>query len=374
MIQSIEAQNFKGLSGIAFRAGKITLLTGTNSVGKSSLIQSLLLFRLASLRSLDRNPIIALNGPYDLSLGEFVDILRHDVPDETDFRIVLTMLADGREYDLTLTSSIEAARYAEVVFRPHAPEFLNRGGLGTFCYLSAEREGPRNSASIQSVPKEQMEIGARGQHVANILDVCDRDSVLPGLEHPSASGQRLTKQVEAWLAEFVPGVEIRTVTAREHDVASIRFKRGGLSAEWERPSNTGFGVSYCLPIIVAGLVAKVGSILIVDSPEAHLHPSAQSAMGRFLGRLAAEGVQVFAETHSDHILNGIRLAAVDESHPLSRDDVVINHLRLVAGKVTKEEVAIDAHGGLSSRPPEFFDQAESDLAAIISKRFNITKK
>src|SRR4051812_45556906 len=110
MIQSIEAFNFKGLSELKFRVGKITLLTGTNSVGKSSLIQSLLLVRLASLRAKEENSVIALNGPYGLSLGEFADIIRHDISIEGDSRILITVLANGSECDLALTANVEAAR------------------------------------------------------------------------------------------------------------------------------------------------------------------------------------------------------------------------------------------------------------------------
>jgi predicted ATPase len=268
-----------------------------------------------------------------------------------------------------LGSDNDVARYAIYWYGPKAPPDLTDSGLGSFCYLSAEREGPRDTTVVQSVPKERMEIGYRGQFVANILQVCERDSVRDVLEHPTAPNQRLLKQSEAWLSNFVPGVEIRTEVAQELDVIALRFKRGGVESEWERPSHTGFGVSYCLPIVVAGLVAKEGSMLVVDSPEAHLHPSAQSAMGSFLSRLAASGVQVVIETHSDHIINGIRLAAVDDLHPLERGDVVINHLRQLEGKTVKEEVTVDSHGNLSSRPDEFFDQAEKDLAEIIKRRF-----
>jgi predicted ATPase len=153
------------------------------------------------------------------------------------------------------------------------------------------------------------------------------------------------------------------------DLAALRFMRGGVSSEWERPSNTGFGVSYCLPIIVAGLSAKKDSILIVESPEAHMHPSAQSAMGSFLGRLAATGIQVFIETHSDHVLNGIRRAAIDPDHPLLREHVVMNHLSRKEDELIKEEIRITEAGSLSSRPPEFFDQAEIDIGAIVKSRF-----
>jgi predicted ATPase len=219
------------------------------------------------------------------------------------------------------------------------------------------------------VPKELLEIGHKGEYLADVLNRCERDEINQALEHPAAGGHRLLKQAEAWLSTFVPGVEIRVDSALDVDLATIRFKRGGVSSEWERPANTGFGVSYSLPIVVAGLVAKERSVLVVESPEAHLHPSAQSAMGSFLARLAAVGIQIFIETHSDHILNGIRRSVVEDAHPLSRQDVVINHLTLEDGAVKTNEIKINESGNLSLRPRSFFDQAELDVSAIIKSRF-----
>jgi predicted ATPase len=120
--------------------------------------------------------------------------------------------------------------------------------------------------------------------------------------------------------------------------------------------------------VVAGLLAKPASLLIVDSPEAHLHPAAQSAMGGFLGRVAAAGVQVLVETHSDHILNGIRLAVVDNLHPLRRQDVAIHHLTITETGLSAGSITINSRGALSQHPTDFFDQAEKDIAAIILHR------
>jgi predicted ATPase len=271
---------------------------------------------------------------------------------------------------LTLVSEVESQRFAHFRFKGKPPRFFDARGLGSFCYLAAERQGPRDTSVLQSVPKENLEMDFQGRSTANILHGRERDPIRVELEHRTAPKQRLLKQVEAWLSEFVPEVEIRTEFASGLDVVAVRFKRGDLEADWERPSNTGFGVSYSLPIVVAGLVAKPSSVLIVDSPEAHLHPSAQSAMGAFLGYVAASKVQVIVETHSDHILNGIRLAAIDPKHPLKRTNVVINHLRQVERQLSKQEIKIDARGSLSSRPAEFFDQAEIDLAKIVKQRFH----
>jgi predicted ATPase len=249
------------------------------------------------------------------------------------------------------------------------PTALWDDSRGAFTYLSSDRLGPKNNSLVQSAPKDLLKLGHKGEYVGDILNQCERDKILDELQHPNASGQRFAKQVETWLATFVPGVEIRVQRSLGSDLVSLEFRKGNISSEWERPSNIGYGVSYCLPIIVACLMAEEDSIVLIESPEAHLHPSAQSAMGSFLARVAAAGIQLFVETHSDHVLNGIRKAALDEAHPLSREEVVIHHLFIDDGTTHKEEIRITEDGNLSSRPRSFFDQAEHDIAAIVKSRF-----
>ncbi len=215
---------------------------------------------------------------------------------------------------------------------------------------------------------EMTEVNYRGENVASLLLEYERQPVHEKLEHPSAPKLRFLKQVEAWLAEFAPDTELRVAANAELGKAALRFKHGGVRAEWLRPGNIGFGVTYCLPIVVAALLAQTDSLLIVDSPEAHLHPSAQSAMGRFLSLVASTGAQVIVETHSDHILNGVRLASLQDGRAPHREKIVINHLSR-RGRPVVSPIIINANGELSHRPQDFFDQTEKDLAEIVKRRF-----
>ena len=85
----------------------------------------------------------------------------------------------------------------------------------------------------------------------------------------------------------------------------LRTSKG---TSFHRPIHTGFGLTQVLPLLVAALSARLEDLLLVENPEVHLHPSGQAAMGEFLAEVAAAGVQVLAETHSDHVLNGVRRA------------------------------------------------------------------
>lgn len=75
-----------------------------------------------------------------------------------------------------------------------------------------------------------------------------------------------------------------------------------------RSTNVGFGLTYSLPIFVAVLSSRPGSLILLENPEAHLHPKGQSRLGEFLAIAASQGIQIVAETHSDHVLNGVRVA------------------------------------------------------------------
>jgi predicted ATPase len=142
-------------------------------------------------------------------------------------------------------------------------------------------------------------------------------------------------------------------------VSVIRYQEPGLLSEGIRPPNMGFGVSYALPIIVAGILATSGTLLVVENPEAHLHPAGQSRMGRFLGRVAGAGAQVIVETHSDHVVNGIRLATV-EDHTIGTDAIVVYFF----DDENPVTIEVTEKGGLTKWPPGFFDQLEDDLGRL----------
>jgi predicted ATPase len=142
--------------------------------------------------------------------------------------------------------------------------------------------------------------------------------------------------------------------------ARLRFKSPQVLTDWLRPANVGFGISYALPIVVAGLTSAEDGILVVENPESHLHPGGQSAIGRFLARIAGGGTQVVVETHSDHVLNGIRVAAARDK-VIAPNNLIIQYF---SGAPDVASLGIDESGSISEWPPGFFDQAEEDLTAL----------
>jgi predicted ATPase len=226
---------------------------------------------------------------------------------------------------------------------------------------------------IQSVAGHQLSVGKYGESAAFIFASEYRETPInnEAIVLQSSDGREyrtLQFQLPLWMARIFPGFDVESeIYARADQV------RLGLAVQRQstgqplfvRPTNTGFGISFILGVVVAGLVAESNTLLCIENPEAHLHPKAQSIVGEFLGRVAAGGAQVILETHSEHVVNGLRRLVkqtVLESSNLqlfffSKDESV--EPNVVPISVTKD-------AQLSAWPDGFMDQLDSDLNAILS--------
>jgi predicted ATPase len=129
---------------------------------------------------------------------------------------------------------------------------------------------------------------------------------------------------------------------------------------FHRPIHVGFGLTQVLPIIIAALSAIEGSILLIENPEVHLHPGGQALMGQFLADVARAGVQVMVETHSDHVLNGIRRAV--KGRRLEPEQVAIHFFRMRSKELPQVlSPQLDSSGNIDIWPDGFFDQFDKDM-------------
>ena len=161
---------------------------------------------------------------------------------------------------------------------------------------------------------------------------------------------------------FFPGCEfvVEKVPKANSVTLGIRTSR---SMDFHRPVHTGFGLTQVLPIVVAALSAAKDGLLLIENPEVHLHPAGQAHMGEFLTEVAAAGVQVILETHSDHVLNGIRRAV--KRSALSPEGVALHFFQ---PRTDDDESAaqvrspvLDRDGNIDSWPDGFFDQFDKDM-------------
>ncbi len=384
-IRRLTIAGFKRFSEVALDFAPLTVLTGTNGAGKTSVIHALLLAREASLPGAKA---VQLNGPYGLELGTASDVLNiHTALDRSEV-VIQPELTDGTALHFALDASQEDLFYLPIKRRevtaadPGAPAgaldpLRGRcgaltGGSRAFTYLCAERLGPREILRASALPTDELGVGVQGEFCAQLLTVHDlKAKVPPARRHPDRQDESsafLKYQVEAWLSEIVRPVEIDTASFPNTTVTALRFRSPG--GEWVRAPNMGFGVSYALPILLAGLFAPedTDSLLIVENPEAHLHPAGQSKIGAFLARLARSGVQVVLETHSDHVLNGIR-RAIGEQGVLDADHAIAHFFDMESeAEPTITALRFTRAGGMSEWPRRFFDQYQLDVAALTRAR------
>jgi predicted ATPase len=374
MIEKIHLRHFKCFSDLDLPLGKLTLLTGRNATGKSSIIQSLLLLHQGA-DSMTLNEHYPLNGDI-VSLGSFADVL-DGRSGRKEFSIGLS--SNGHRLDYSFASEDKSALVAPLDKLTHRrdgknpreietgpgtafAEFLSGDGassllktLQTLLHVSTERIGPRETYSADPAGDEQL--GPKGEYTAWFLHRNGDREVVERLRRPDTPPQ-LIRQVEAWLAHFFPGAAFEVNRIKDTNLLTLRF-RTSTKDDFHRPSNVGYGLSHLLPVLVGGLGVRPGSLVIVENPEAHLHPSAQAEIGSFLANVAMGGAQVLIETHSDHVLNGIRLAI--KKGKLKPDDARVHYFnpRDSAPQVVSPIIRED--GSLDQWPTGFFDQIEKDL-------------
>jgi hypothetical protein len=180
--------------------------------------------------------------------------------------------------------------------------------------------------------------------------------------HPSDERTTIRGQINAYLSDLFPGAEANTDQLKDVDLFRLDLSLG--SCGWVRPGNIGFGLTYVFPLLVALVIAKQNQIVIVDSPEAHLHPKAQSQLGKIVSRFAAAGVRILVETHSDHFLNGLRIATRDGIIP-PEDAAIYFFEGISTASHGVQELHLDANGEIDFWPKGFFDQAETDFSHLL---------
>ena len=351
-------ENFKCFKRAVFCFPNLTVLVGANGMGKSTIIQSLLLLRSSWENDEDA---VKLNGPYGLALGTNESVLNQEAEDS---RIAFTINEeDGREVaKLFLKGNSEEEK---LELEREYSQYTSFDGIfgDEFYYLSAERTGPRISQKME--PLSFLKTGIYGEYTGQVLGdkylKIDEDRRHPNLETPY-----LPAHVNEWMNEILPGVEITADKNIGMQTSQIKI-RNRIASDFVESTNIGFGISYSLPIVVQGLIAEKDRYFIVENPEAHLHPAAQTGMGMFLAMLAEKGLRVIVETHSDHLLDGIQLYAT--SHNNMRDDIVIYNFGVDAsGHTDIQPIQYDEKMDYTQWPKGFMDQTNINYSKFVELR------
>lgn len=353
MIEGVTLKNFKCFENIFLEMSNLNVLSGINSAGKSTVIQSFLLLRQSyEMGSIDKG--LHLNGEIT-NLGTGYDLLNRD--SETD-EFNIQIHSAGKKHFWSYKYNGESD-FQKLIIEGNNKRRLDLNIFSpTFAYVSADRIGPKRfyeKSYHEVINKNQL--GYRGELYADYIaergqrDKIENHKVL----HPNAGGNMLLNHTQSWLSEISPGVLISPKKYKEAGIVRVEFGNESFN-----PLNVGFGLSYIAPIIVCLLKAKKGDLIILENPEAHLHPKGQRKIGELIARCCAGGVQIVLETHSDHLLNGIRLAVKKKA--IDRNLIRLNYFyqkfdgfKLVHKKCSP---AILDDGSLSDWPDGFFDEWE----------------
>lgn len=337
-----------------FNFNNITLLTGANSAGKSSVIQSMILAKIVSETivdnpELEKIPIPLKNDKYAMDLGYFYDISNNN-RDIYDIDISLQGISFGAKEE----DNEEDGNDVYFTINASNRQLLKKVFLQGFTYLCADRMAPHYEYEYI---KDSITCDCHGKNTGDIINNNDFLFKTDSFRSINFTDDiKLRRQLNEWIDYIFPGVEIelekgdKTYKIKDHENVA---------------TNIGFGITYALPILVSGLTVHKGGILIVENPEAHLHAKAQSNMGYFLARMAAAGVRVIIETHSEHIVNGIRRMIVEGKTEMSHEDMTIYFFQNKNGEKNIMEFGMDEWGNLNEFPVDFFDQVRQDMFKLM---------
>ncbi len=382
MIKTLKIQNFKILKDNEFQLSNLNVFTGVNGMGKSSLIQTILLLRQSFLDKNLEEKGLSLNGDF-VNIGTGKDALSIDV-EETQNPIFFGLTDENnhennfyfdylREDDKKSnnTNKLEMLRRSSLLRKNENSRFETNFfeqslflSDGFFHYLQAERLAPKESNDANSDKIEKQELGKDGRFALHYLDSYKTEKVEnTHVLHPNTQKDEdyLSKQVSYWLETITPNIKLNTYYMPEIDKVRGAFEIGG--SEF-KPTNVGFGLTYVLPVIIALLTTKKNGMIIIENPESHLHPAGQAKMAELMALCASSGRQIFIETHSDHIINGFRLAIAKKIIDKEKTKIYFFEKQEYKNFSDIIEIKMDDNGFILNWEKRFFDQLNTDVKEL----------
>jgi hypothetical protein len=397
LIEQIQVKGYKSLVDATLHVKPLTLLAGTNSSGKSSIMQPLLLIkqtmeapyqpagalaetaeelvtRISGIRSnvfsISFNGCnvfsavknkITLEFSYKVSGSGFIYEYQKSVQPKQGEVIItpdllitpfiflgyeketIRVVSENVFLGLKVRNS-ENPQAGEAGFRP---TFILEDTLPTVMHIPGLRVTPKRSYPIafsQNKIKGTFDLYAAGtisqwqqQKNTNSLIQLNNCLLRLGLTDSVTADEKNANEVELSVSRLPAGTKGKT---KKSDMVNI--------------ADVGIGVSQVLPILVALIAAQEGQIVYVEQPELHLHPRAQVAMAELLAEAANRGVRVIVETHSSLLLLTIQTLIAQEK--IKNTDVALHwFVRDAKGATQVTYVQPDEDGAYGEWPEDFGD-------------------
>ena len=374
-LDKIKIKNFKSLKNIELGLSNLTLITGVNSSGKSSFLQSLLLFKEnieaiqlegyfrkysgSNLKLKLPKKNISFNGIY-INLGNESLLLNHESSND---QMIFEINAGKDRLHIEINPQLEIEHKEDSNF-----DILNIFDDNYFRYLNTDRESPTLIFPFSETHIKKGLIGLKGEYTAHYLAENRHQKLeIKGLQHPDSQTLLLLENTDKWLGEISSGISISANSDRSTQSAKLtyQYEYGNTTTSNYSPLNVGFGLTYVLPVIVLILNSKPGDLIIIENPESHLHPKGQSKIAELCAIAAHNGVQIIIESHSDHLLNGLRVATKDKI--IKPEESKIYYFRKVDDRLdtVADAINIDKDGNLDDYPLGFFDEWDNNIDKLL---------
>ena len=376
MITHIRAKNFKSWadSGEVVLA-PLTGFFGTNSSGKSSLLQLLLLLK----QTIGSDDVLFFGDEQSLvNLGSFRDVIHgHD----TDKTLALEFgckprqplkisvpdvnangqpdVLSGPIDSLTFTTSIREKRgkLSSEVLGASTAAFENQ--FSRVYYLGPTRVHPQRHYHWNG--KHPVEMGLCGDEaIAALLSARVRNLKT---SH-NGNGVPIEARVSAWLQkmELAHDFWLGPNGASDNSTYEVRIQKTPTSARVTL-ADIGYGLADLLPILVHCYYVPEGSTLILEQPGIHLHPHTQAQLADlFLEVIAERHLQILIESHSEQLLTRLQRRIAEKK--VAQDTIALYFCRNTDGASTIEKLEVDELGDIHNWPEYFFGNVMGDMFAM----------
>ena len=411
MLRRLQLENFKAWKKADMRLAPLTGLFGTNSSGKTSILQFLLMLK-QTVESSDRALVLNLNGYY-VELGTFRDILLdNNLNNKLLFNLkyeyidTITGLSELGSFDCEINQQkgrpilndfhyslnngiklgVELQNDGSYKFISNNSEPSNRfyNAAASFFrfpslfafkidsydgdvvddftqsftqihYLGPLREYPKRNYTWGGERRSQ--IGNRGEYAIECIlasreqgDVIEHEDEIYSLESYLAK----------WLRDLglIQDFKIDSITEGGR-LFEVRVRQTEKSP-YVLLTDVGFGVSQILPVLTLCYYTPKGSILLMEQPEIHLHPRVQAGLADvFIDAIKKRGVQIILESHSEHLLRRLQLRIAQEK--FSSDDAALYFCEIKEGYSELRDLQLDEFGNIKNWPDNFFGDEMTEV-------------
>lgn len=360
MIRKITINNFKSIKESKLELEDINLLCGTNASGKSTLIHALL--TLAQNNKNSKGDRAVFNGDL-VRLGEFKDV-KNSAKSMTEGICVKGEYNTGEKFILDIENKFESTTAESVSTVSEITNLDYFSFEDNLYYISSNRIGDVELHDTTS----NFKYGSDGQYTLNYLMKNSRRAVSSKQDNNVSGETTLLNEVNFWLNHIV-GAKLEIKNIEDTSKLIVTYQNNGGKA-YVRSSNTGTGISYLISIIIMclGIVTEtrenntIKPLIIIENPEIHLHPKAQSNVMEFLLYIS-NFVQLIIETQSDHIFNRFRVEVKEKRNTDFSGRIYFaeynNEMTIF------EEVKLNEKGAVINNKKGLFDQFDSDLLRLL---------